>query len=398
NKKIYVTSDPAAHKVEVAARASALVFTGAGTKILGIGFRRYATNEYPNLDVGAVYGGGASTVFENDVFTAMAGGALNVSSTLSRVSTSVFAQNGFNGLGSNGHQHSTKAADGLVLEGNVFNANNQEHFGDHCSASCAQAGVKLAHMDGFTVKNNVFENNIGHGFWCDLACSKGVIIQNVSKNNARSGIMYEVSDTGIIASNLVIGNTLNGIRFCSANTKVYNNTLVANQGSGSIWLYDDARSYGVAGWTDVGPDTAHVEIANNVVSGAIQSIRVQGQDANAPNTVPSMFFDLLDDDAFFRSAGPTQDLFYWIPPTTPIHYTTLAAFQAAQGADKEAHGSDVSAGADPFFVDAAGGNYAIRPTSSAYRSGRTLPADVAAALGLTTTTVVDRGAIHWPGH
>ncbi|HEX7666737.1 MAG TPA: hypothetical protein VF407_19550, partial [Polyangiaceae bacterium] len=140
-KKMYVASDPALHEVEVAARPSALIFSGAGTKILGIGFKRYATNEYSNADVGAVYGGGTGALFENDVFTEMAGGALATSPS-STVSLSVFAKNGFNGMGSNGHQHSTKEADGLVIQGSIFNANNQEHFGDHCSASCAQAGVK----------------------------------------------------------------------------------------------------------------------------------------------------------------------------------------------------------------------------------------------------------------
>jgi hypothetical protein len=395
NKRIYIATNPSGHTIELASRPSAMILTGAGTKVRGLGFKRYATNEHPStLTSVAVYSSGTSVTFENDVFKQMAGGALHAAPRDARIATSVFVANGYNGLGSNGSQGSG-GTDSLVIDGNVFNGNNAEHYGKNCSASCGQAGVKLGHMVGFTAKNNVFENNVdAHGFWCDLACSKGVMVNNVARNNGRSGIMYEVSDTGIIASNLVYGNGNFGIRTCSANTKIYNNTVVGN-GNANIWNYDDPRSYGVNGWTDVGPDTRNVEIVNNIISGTSIAVRSEGK-LTTPNTVPAQFYSAVDYNAYYRASGVGQVLHHWVPPTNPVSYTSLSTFTAAKGF--ESHSTDVASGTDPFFVDGANGNYTVRTTSTAYHTGRALPADVAGALGLTTTTIVSRGAIRWPGN
>jgi len=52
---------------------------------------------------------------------------------------------------------------------------------------------------------------------------------------------------------------------------------------------------------------------------------------------------------------------------------------------------------DPFFVNQASGDYRIRSGSIAYQSAVALPADVAAALGLSNGTGLSRGVISWPG-
>ena len=395
NRRIYLATNPSGHTVELASRPMALAVTGNGSAVKGIGFRRYATNEYNNTTAGALYLGGSNTLIENAVFTQQAAQALHLVPVGAKVSRSVFAFNGFNGLGSNGHQHSTGAPDGLVIEDSIFNNNNTEHYGLHCTESCAQAGVKIAHMDGFTVKNNVFENNQGRsaGFWCDLACSHGVMINNVARNNGGDGIFYEVSDTGLIASNLVVGNAGNGIRVGSSNTKVYNNTAVDNA-TIDLWVYDDSRSYGVNGWTDVGPDTVGVEIVNNVFSGDAQTmIKLNRSSATAPNTGPGQFFDAFDYNSYYR---PNHKILFNWTDASPVYYSSLSTFTHDHGLD--VHSTDVSTGGDPFFVDAANGNYDIRSGSVAYHSGTSLPADVAAALGVSSSAGQNRGAFTWPGH
>jgi parallel beta-helix repeat protein len=400
-KRMYIGTNPIGHKVELAARPIALQTSAPNVNILGIGVRRYATNEYSNATIGAFYIGGANSLVENSAFVQNAGGGLYMQAQGGHVNHTVLALNGYTSMGSNGHQHSTGIHDGLVVENSLIDGNNREHYGVGCSVSCGSAGIKIAHMDGFTIKNNIFQNNVGKagGFWCDLACTGAVIINNISRNNGDVGLFYEVSSDGIIASNLVYGNGGYGIRVASATTKIYNNTLVDNTGYGGIWVYDDTRSYGVGGWTDVGPDTQHDEIVNNIISdsnGQNSIISAQGKSTSIPpNTTPSQFFDAYDYNSYFRSKGVNEFLLRWITPMTDTHYNTIATVSSAFGFDT--HSTDATAGIDPFFIDPSNANYIVRSRSPAYHSATTLPDDVAAALGLNNKTGYSRGAISWPG-
>lgn len=398
---LYIGFDPAASTVEVAARPTAFISGAANTKVLGLGFKRYATNEYDNTTKAAVRIGGDGSMIENSVLKDNAGGALYVAAHSGVVNHVALLNNGFTALGSNGHQHSDGSADGLAVQNSLVDGNNSEYFGPNCTISCAAAGIKYGHMDGFTVKHNILTNNHGkaNGFWCDLACSNGAMVNNVAHDNGGDGLMYEVSDTGIIASNLAYNNAGYGIRVVSANTKVYNNTLVNNTGSGGFWTYDDARTFGVGGWTDVGPDTTNVSFANNIVADSKNSntlLRAQGKSATAPNTEPSQFFSLLDYNSYWRTSTG-QNLMRWIPAdAAETAYKSLAPWTAGTGFD--AHSTDVSGGSDPFFTNLAGGDYTVRTNSTAYHSGTALPADVAAAMGTTTTAGQNRGALSWPGN
>lgn len=400
NKSIHLGTNPAGRTVEFASRPTFLVMGGTATldvKILGLGFRRYATNEYSNQTGGAVVIYGQRTLVENCVFKEMAGQALYVGARGGVVRHSALVKNGFNGLGSNGSSKSGTTPDGLLFEKNVISGNNTERFGTNCNLSCAQAGVKLGHMNGFTARDNVVEHNYGWGIWCDLGCSNGVIVRNLVHDNDRGGILYEVSDTGIIASNLVYKNTNGvGIRVCAANTKIYNNTVVDNGGYGNVWIYDDPRTIERSGVGEVGPDTVNVSFANNVVAGTNTIFNAQGTDTTSTNTTPDQFFTVLNDNAYHRRGGANQVLAKWVTPSGVTSYTSLATYRAAR--PWESRTTDTTAAADPFFVDAAAGNFTIRAGSAAYRSAVALPGDVMQALGLTVATGYDKGAIRWPGN
>ncbi|WP_158625776.1 DNRLRE domain-containing protein [Corallococcus carmarthensis] len=395
HRRLYIATNPTGLTVEVAARPVALVLGVTGYSLKGLGFRRYATNEYSGTTSAAVYIGATNSLVENCVFTRMAAGSLSIKPQGGVVRRSVFANNGFTAVGSNGSTNSSPVvADGLLLEENIVNANNTERFGTNCSRSCAQAGVKIAHMNGFTVRRNVFENNLGGaGFWCDEDCRGGVIVNNISRNN-KIGIFYEVSDTGIIASNLIYDNTYAGIQTCSANTKIYNNTLVDNAAI-DLWIYDDSRNEQDKRGSDIGPDTANVQVVNNLLSGGnITTFKASRSDNNFTNTGPNTFFTALDFNSYYRSGGSGKSLINWVD-TGGVNYTSLAAMRAAHG--WEAHGHDLASGGDPFFVNQALRNYAVRASSPAYLSGSPLPADVAQVLGVPTGTVTSRGALDWPG-
>jgi parallel beta-helix repeat protein len=395
NRRIYIATNPSGHTVEVAARPVALVLGGTGYALKGLGFRRYATNEYSNTTNAAVYIGATNSLVENCTFTQMAAGALSIKPQGGVVRRSVFANNGFTAMGSNGQTNSsTVGYDGLLLEESVINANNTERFGTNCSRSCAQAGVKIAHMNGFTVRNNVFENNLnGAGFWCDEDCRDGVMVYNIARNN-KIGIFYEVSDTGIIASNLIYDNTYAGIQSCSSNTKIYNNTLVDNAAI-DLWVYDDSRNAQDRRGSDIGPDTVNVDVANNILSGGnITTFKASRADSNFTNTGPNTFFSGLDYNSYYRSGGSGKSLVNWVD-TGGKNYTSLAALRTDHG--WESHGHDIASGGDPFFVSQELRNYTVRSSSPAYMSGKPLPADVAQVLGVAPGTVTSRGALSWPG-
>ncbi|HEY8524547.1 MAG TPA: right-handed parallel beta-helix repeat-containing protein [Acidimicrobiales bacterium] len=397
-RRLHVGVDPAGHTIEVTARPTALVLGGAGNTVRGIGFRRYATNEYHNLTGVALYmGGSRANRVERSVFVDNAGGALYVSNPRpgSYVRSSVFARNGYTALGSNGGS-TADFLNAFVIEHNVFTGNNAENFGWECTVSCGHANVKLGHMNGFLFRDNIVDGAVGRGsgFWCDLDCRYGVIVNNLVRNNGGHGIYYEVSSDGLIASNVVVGSGQPGITVASASTRVYNNTLVGNQFG--VWTYDDARAPGVDGWHDVGPNTSEVELVNNVVSDEPYYL-VKSQDPGSNpsvNTRPSEFYDEFDYNAYHRINGAGQNLYAWYEGGD-AYYRTPAEFAEATGWDR--HAFDVTGAADPFFVDRAAGDYRVRPDSRAYESGAPLPADIARILGVDPDARVSRGAIDWPG-
>jgi hypothetical protein len=405
NKRIYISTDPASTTIELAARPMAMQLNGAGSKILGLGFKRYASHVYAN-NSGVIYAGAGSQTYENDVFTQNAGSALSLAKPAgSLVNHTVFARNGGGGIGGNGSRGSGNA-DNTVISNNVLNGNNAELFWTGCSYSCAASNIKLNNMVGFTIQNNVIENGKGSalGAWCDIACTDGKFIDNTVHNNGSAGLLYEISDTGTIASNLIYKNGGAGIRVASAHTKIYNNTVVGNNTTGSyqgnLWIYDDPRTpsnpdTANTGAPAVGPDTTALEYANNIISGSGRLNQYQGA-SGSTNTEPDTFFNLLDYNAYWRSTGPTQSLVHWVNTLSgTTDFTSSAALNAAH-APLDAHSIDLTSTSDPFFVNAASDDYHLR-TGNQAGTGTTIPSDVLAALGLSSDNNLPKGAINWPG-
>jgi hypothetical protein len=87
-------------------------------------------------------------------------------------------------------------------------------------------------------------------------------------------------------------------------------------------------------------------------------------------------------------------LVQWSRVTDPGLYTTLASFRSATG--QETDGSEIDGGTiDPFFVDAAPGDYRLRTDSVAIGAGVALPADIAAAIGVAARIPVNLGILTW---
>ncbi|HEY5822592.1 MAG TPA: right-handed parallel beta-helix repeat-containing protein [Propionibacteriaceae bacterium] len=399
-RRMHIGLDPASKTLEVAVRPMALVLSnkGAGFRILGVGFHRYADNEFHNMTNSVVYVGGSKTVIENSVFAYNASAGVSYSNPPvgSGVRRTIFAYNGYTALGANGGSQRGIRND-FFVEGSVFYRNNTENFGLECTISCGQAAAKFTHMVGLTLTNNLVEETGGSagGLWCDLNCRDTKIIYNTIRNNRGAGIFYEVSSQGIIAGNVISGSSF-GISVASASTKVYNNTLVDNvQG---INVYDDQRSRGVNGIYDVGPDTRDVTVVNNVVSGNNYSLMAAGPRVSTapPNTSASDLFTRVDHNIFFQGNGTAPIYAWWRDPSGQVSsYRTSASFAAARGYEQNSTWLDGST--DPLFENKAAGDYRLREGTAAYQSAETLPSDVAAAMGIPAyDSSRSRGAFAMP--
>ncbi len=396
-RQVFLGVDPQDRLVEMAARPMALRLEGGdgGSVVRGLGFRRFASNEFNgNVTHGAVLSNQPGNLIEGNAFTQMAGAAVSVANSRDVVvRANRFIRNGFNGLDANGS--STRGdRDDILIEGNLFDGNNTELFGKGCSASCAAAGSKLAHMNGLTVRDNVFQNTReGTGFWCDLDCSRAVITRNVFRDNGGSGLYYEVSDEGIIADNLMIGNDEYGLKSGSADMEIAHNTLVGN--GTNVLLYDDDRSPGVDGWDDIGPDTADNDFYNNVLVGADPPLSAWRTSSSGENTGPDLFLDDMDFNTYHRPSGRREVLIDWREEQGSRGYRTLEEFHEDTG--HEQHGQDLTGRRDLLFVHREDGDYRIRSSSPASDSGRPLPEDVAEVLDLEPGSVHDRGALTTTG-
>lgn len=383
-RRLYLAANPAGKRIEVARRPVALVLGGGRNyRIRGIGFHQYASNQFHNATTASLYIGGSRALVENSVFARNAGGALSLSKPRpgSLVRRSVFADNGYTALGANGGAPNG-SRNGLVVDGNVLVRNNAESFGDRCTVSCGQAGAKFAHMIGLRISRNLVSDTRGRsaGLWCDLDCRDVQYVYNTVVNNGGSGIFHEVSDTGIIAGNLLRRNAY-GVRVASANTKVYNNTLVDNvQG---IKVYDDRRSRNRGGWRDVGPDTRNVEVVNNVVAGRNYALmgEAASRDAGPPNIDADNLFARIDYNSYHQSNGSRPVFVYWRDRRQrETLFRSRTAFVAAKRGEQRSHW--LGGSRDPLFVNRAAGDYRVRGSSPAYRTAASLPRDVAAALGV----------------
>ena len=103
-RRIFLGASPKGQQVEISSRPVALVLAHAKFWVLGLGFRKYASNEFGNTTGSALKINRAVSLVENSVFTQNAALGLTFSKprpgTVAR--SNVFAVNGYTALGGNG--------------------------------------------------------------------------------------------------------------------------------------------------------------------------------------------------------------------------------------------------------------------------------------------------------
>jgi hypothetical protein len=141
-------------------------------------------------------------------------------------------------------------------------------------------------------------------------------------------------------------------------------------------------------------NTYNNTLRNNIFYSSVASgpaISVRDVDSN-PLRNAAALLKSSDYNAYYRTSTTAMpSLVRWWNGTQQNLYSTLYAFRTATG--KERHSLSITSAVDPFFVDAAHGNYTLRLSSKARHAGQALPAEVAAAMGVRAGVVVDLGCL-----
>jgi parallel beta-helix repeat protein len=146
-------------------------------------------------------------------------------------------------LRSNLHHNGTLNIGGVAI-GALVDGTESAYGNNGCpnNPGFEAGGSKFAGTDSLIVRNSYFHDNCGPGLWLDIENINYVLENNRVDNNAREGIVSEISYKGVIRNNSVTGNgwptdpyRANGWGWdagigihASSDVEVYGNTLVEN--------------------------------------------------------------------------------------------------------------------------------------------------------------------------
>ncbi|MGX7669757.1 right-handed parallel beta-helix repeat-containing protein [Plantactinospora sp. DSM 117369] len=321
SKALYVGDNPTGAVVEASVRWRAMLLNpgAAGSVIRGLTFTEYAPH-WNEDQLAVLIVNAPDAVIDNNVLTRSAGRALGIYNTGITVTGNQVVDNG--GAGGNFNR-----AHDVLVTGNTFSRNNTARFAvSTCTYACTMAGLKMAHTARPTVRDNVFADNHGTGYWCDLGCTDGAISGNTVVNNANNGIYWEVSARATITGNQIDGNG-RGIKVSGSDHV----SITGNRFSGNrtqLGVYDDARSPSTDSYSaglGLTWNTTDTVITSNTVHGTSATTRLMETNRTAQVNAAQMIG---------RATGNTvsgNQSIHWCPSSTCTQYTTIAAFAAATG-------------------------------------------------------------------
>jgi len=214
--RLYLGSDPAGREVRASTIAKAISVRVEGTRIRGIGVRRYA-NSVPHMGAVTVEAPGVRltdmTIREN------ATGGLHVMEPRVRLRRLTLAANGMMGMTATGADH--LRASRLRVVGN-----NRERF----NPTPAAGGAKIGRGVDAVVHDSVFRRNRGTGLWFDESVYRIRVIGSRLTHNAGHGLSLELSGTVLVAGNVFARNRRNGVKVNDTDTvALWNNTFTGNR-------------------------------------------------------------------------------------------------------------------------------------------------------------------------
>lgn len=369
--RLYIGSDPTGREVRASALAKGLSVRAAGTRVVGIGVRRFA-NSVPHMGAVTVEAPRVRLVDVAIVENATAG--LHVMDRRVRLVGVRVSDNGMMGM-------TATEADGLRIDRMRATGNNRERF----NTSPAAGGAKIGRGTDVVVRDSVFADNLGTGLWFDESVLGLQVLTSRMQGNAVHGISLELSGEALVAGNVVAGNGESGLKVNDTNAvSIWNNTFTGNDREVDI-VQDDR---------DLDPQGSHLDhslaltFRNGPVALRNNVFAQTSRGSDCLLCVEDYSGRMTAEDMRVTARGnlyqrPTSDrpttLVRWSRGDDAIAFATFGAFRSATG--QERPGRLVSG------TRVLRGDHRVtrKVERIARKVARRLPASVAARLG------VDRG-------
>ena len=362
---ITVGSDPNGHAMRASNLSQAFVIAAGYLTLRGFGVQNYAT---PLPAMGTVYQGGSigHGRFENLVIRNNATTGLNVTQPGNVITHVTADYNGMSGMQVGTNTYGQNGA-GETVANCEISYNDTEGF----VGGPATGALKVGRMNGIAITNNVVQNNFqSAGIWTDQSVTNFQITGNtVTGNGASYGILTELSDTGVVANNVISGSKYGYTAFDTGNVRVYNNTITGS----TVWqlgLSQDARyqqsnTYGA-------PWLVQNVVADNNYLGTGASFQFYAMDKETSRSASSMNITLTGNE-FTTNSVPTSMVGWGTDHRTVNIYNSPDALNAALGTT---------------WRNAQVSTSGIQPAASALDSAiaEPLPADIAAMIGVPAGT------------
>ena len=330
--EMVIGSNPTGKRVEASSLVQALSVRSDNSEVRGIGVKRYA----PSVpDMGAVIAAAANVTFTDVTIQDNATTGFytwSPNTTLRRVS---MIDNGLLGGGA-------ATADGLKLERVLSSGNNTERF----NRAPVSGAFKVGRSRNVSVVDSAFVDNLGQGPWFDESVYNIRFTGNDVIGNTGNGLVLELSDTAIVADNIVADNALAGIYVINTgNVQVWNNTAVGN--SRNINITQDRRrasDLSAAGHDPRQPKpdltmpwiTRNTVLANNVVGSSSGNCLMCVEDFSREFTANRMVS--WTDGNLYQRANANAPKWFGVWSTgaagNPTVTNTLDLFRSSTGQEK----------------------------------------------------------------
>jgi Malectin domain/Right handed beta helix region len=189
NGLVLLGDDPTGHTVEQAVAPAAISGEAGRVTVSGLVVEKFAVP----AQHAAVYADGPDwRILDNEV-RLNHGGGIRTDDGTQAIGNSVH-RNGQLGMGGNG--------DGTVVRSNVIALSNYSRYDPNWEAGASKWAFTA---DLKVTGNNVYSNG-GPGLWSDLDNIRTTMSGNIVANNALVGIFEEISCSGVVSGNIVVGN------------------------------------------------------------------------------------------------------------------------------------------------------------------------------------------------
>jgi hypothetical protein len=247
--RVYISTNPASHKVEFGVAQAAFYGTATGVQIRSLTVEKYASPPQHGALGGQNGKALGWTVLDTEVrWNHGAGIAVGPNSHVERCHIHDNGQLGLTGHGND-----------IVVLGNEIAYNNYAGYRLDWEAG----GAKVSGSDHLVVRSNYVHDNFGSGLWTDIDNIHTLYEGNRVINNQNVGIHHEISYDAVIRKNIVKGNKVGILIVLSPNVEVYGNTVeVPPNGIEGIRVATGRRGGGAYGAYVAHDDYVH----DNIIS------------------------------------------------------------------------------------------------------------------------------------